>query len=122
MEEKGLTEFYDPNYLYELAEQYSIDPGFVLATFVIETGWGKKSEPWLNGYNPAGIMRGDLYNRYDSPEQGMEELYKLLRIYTDGSVGYIGKRITVKQVRDKWSEAEDTRDVLTVWRAIYDKR
>lgn len=122
MKTTGLIKFYNPIYIYELSEKYSIDPGFVLATFILETGWGKESKAWLDGYNPAGITGRGTYCRYDSPEKGMEALYKLLKTYTDGSVDYIGKRNTVKQVRDKWSEAEDTRDVLTVWRAIYDKR
>ncbi len=120
MEKKGLTEFYAPSYLYDLSEKYGIDPGFVLATFILETGWGKESEPWLDGYNPAGITCGSGYCGYDSPEQGMEEMYRLLRAYADGSIKYIGKRTTVKAVRDKWCESEDLSELLTLWRSIYD--
>lgn len=79
MEAKGLIEFYDPNYLYALSEEYGIDPGFALATFLLETGWGRKSLPWLNGYNPAGITCEGSYCLYTSPEEGMEEMYKLCR-------------------------------------------
>jgi Muramidase (flagellum-specific) len=122
MESTGLVKFYDPAYLYGLSEKYGIDPGFVLATFILETGWGKESEAWLSGYNPAGIVCQGSYCFYDTPEQGMEEMYKLLKTYADGSVEYIGKRNTVEQVRDKWSEAKDTDKVLEIWRAIYDKR
>ncbi len=121
MKTTGLIEFYDPIYIYELSEKYSIDPGFVLATFILETGWGKESGAWLNGYNPAGITCEGTYCRYDSPEKGMEALYKLLKTYTDGSVDYIGKRNTVEQVRAKWSGSEDTDEVLKIWRSIYDK-
>lgn len=121
MEITGLIEFYDPIYIYELSEKYSIDPGFALATFILETGWGRESKAWLDGYNPAGITCGGAYCRYNNPEQGMEALYKLLKTYTDGSVDYIGKKNTVEQVRSKWSESKDTDDVLEIWRSIYDK-
>lgn len=121
MKENDLIKFYDPTYLYNLSRQYSIDPGFVLATFILETGWGKVSEPWLNGYNPAGITCKGSYCSYDTAEQGMEEMYKLLKTYADGSVEYIGKRNTVAEVRAKWSESKDTDKAVTLWRSIYDK-
>lgn len=50
----------------------------------------------------------------------MEEMYRLLRAYADGSIKYIGKRTTVKAVRDKWCESEDLSELLTLWRSIYD--
>ena len=120
MEAKGLTQFYDPNYLYDLSVEYGIDPGFTLATFLLETGWGKKSQPWLNGYNPAGITCEDSYCLYTSPEEGMEEMYKLLKAYTDGSISYVGKCTTVSEVRSKWSENEDAEMIVTLWRSMYD--
>lgn len=120
MEAKGLTQFYDPNYLYDLSEKYSIDPGFTLATFLLETGWGKKSRPWLNGYNPAGITCEGAYCSYASPEEGMEEMYKLLKAYTDGSIDYVGKCTTVSEVRSKWSESEDSEMIVMLWRSMYD--
>lgn len=120
MGDKGLTYFYDSKFIYELALKYEIDPGFVLATFIWETGWGEKSRPWLEGYNPAGITCGGSYCLYDTAEQGMEEMFKLLRAYADGSVDYIGKRNTLSQVRGRWSESEDSQEILDLWRAIYD--
>lgn len=120
MEKKGLIEFYDPIFIYDLSEKYSIDPGFVLATFILETGWGKESKPWLDGYNPAGITCETGYRSYDSPEQGMEEMYKLLRAYADGSIEYVGKRTTVKEVRSKWCKSEDLTELLKLWQSIYD--
>ncbi len=121
MQENNLTKYYDPCYLYDLSKRYGIDPGFVLATFILETGWGKVSKPWINGYNPAGITCQGSYCTYDTKEQGMEEMYKLLKAYADGSVDYIGTCNTVAEVRDKWSESEDTDKVVRLWRSIYDK-
>lgn len=121
MKDNDLTRFYDPDYLYDLSKKYSIDPGFVLATFILETGWGKVGDPWLNGYNPAGIMCKGTYCKYETAEQGIEEMYKLLRTYADGTVDYIGKRNTVETVRDKWSSAKDTDKIVALWRSIYDK-
>lgn len=120
MESKGLIEYYDPTYLYDLSLKYEIDPGFALAVFILETGWGKESQAWLNGYNPAGITCGGSYCLYASPEEGIEEMYKLLKAYTDGSISYVRKCTTVSEVRAKWSQANDTDKLLSIWRAIYD--
>lgn len=120
MESKGLIQYFDPGYLWDLSEQYSIDPGFVLSTFIWETGWGKVSSPWLNGYNPAGITCGRSYCSYASPEAGMESMYKLLSAYVDGSIDYVGKCTTVAEVRSKWSESTDSEMIVQLWRSIYD--
>ena len=121
MQDTKLTQFYDPTYLYDLSQTYQIDPGFILAVFIWETGWGNESLPWLNGYNPAGITCAGGYCLYDSPEQGIEEMYKLMRAYADGSIEYVGVRNTVSQVRAKWSESKDAEQIATLWRSIYDK-
>lgn len=63
MEKKGLTEFYAPSYLYDLSEKYGIDPGFVLATFILETGWGERKRAMAGrlqscrNYLRVGILR-----------------------------------------------------------------
>lgn len=118
---KGLEKDYDPDFLYELSEEYGIDPGFVLAVFILETGWGYESLAYVEGNNPAGITCGKEYCTYSSPEEGMEEMYKLLKSYVDGSISYVGKRNTVREVREAWSEADDSEKVLEIWRSIYDK-
>lgn len=120
MEETGLDGFYNADYLYNLSCFYKIDPGFVLATFILETGWGKESRAWVEGYNPAGIRKGSDYCYYDTPEDGMEAVYKLLRAYADGSISYVGKCNTVATVRATWSGSEDTTKIVNLWRSIND--
>lgn len=119
MKANGLDKFYDPTYVYDLSRQYHIDPGFAMAVFILETGWGK-SELYQTSYNPAGIIHKGAYRNYGSPEEGLEDMYKLLNSYTNGSISYVGKRNTVKQIRDAWSSAEDTDKILSIWRSIYD--
>lgn len=48
-------------------------------------------------------------------------MYRLLKSYADGSIGYVGKRITVYEVREKWSEANGTNLIVEIWRDIYDQ-
>lgn len=119
MEAKSLDRYYDPIYIYRLSEQYGIDPGFVMSVFILETGWGK-SDLYKESNNPAGIVYNRSYRSYKSREEGIEDMYRLLRDYTKGNISYVGKRNTVKQIRDVWSSAEDTEKILTIWRSIYD--
>lgn len=119
MEAKNLDRYYDPIYVYCLSEQYGIDPGFVMSVFILETGWGE-SNLYKESNNPAGIVYNRSYRSYKSREEGIEDMYRLLRDYTKGYISYVGKRNTVKQIRDVWSSAEDTEKILTIWRSIYD--
>lgn len=119
MEASGLDQYYDPIYVYDLSEKYSIDPGFAMSVFILETGWGK-SELFQTSYNPAGITYGDSYRNYGTKEEGLKDMFRLLHDYTTGSISYVGKRNTVKEVRGVWSSAEDTDKILEIWRSVYD--
>ena len=100
-----------------LAEKYCIDPGFALATFILETGWAK-SELWLRSNNPAGLTCSYGYCRYPTKEKGLESMYKRLAEYVNGSVSWIGTRRTADEVRQKWSTTEDTEVIVEIWNQI----
>lgn len=117
IEAKGID--LNADYFYTLASDYRIDPGFALATWILETGWGK-SNAWLNSNNPAGITCSTGYCTYSSKEEGLAAMFDLLQSYTEGSISYIGKRTTPESIREAWSEAEDTSKIVELWRAIYD--
>lgn len=107
-----------PSTIWELSLATDIDAGFALSTFIWETGWGKESDAWIYGSNPAGIMCGYEYCTYDNAEQGFTAMFDLLSQYTRGSIDYVGTKITVEEVRSVWSESEDTEDVVRIWNEI----
>lgn len=107
-----------PSTIWELSVATGIDAGFALSTFIWETGWGKESEAWIDGNNPAGIMCGYEYCAYDNAEQGFIAMFDLLSQYIDGSIEYVGTRKTIDEVRSAWSESEDTKDVVRIWNEI----
>ena len=119
MLDKHLDKFYDPYLVWDLASEYNIDPGFALAVFILETGWGE-SELYQRSNNPAGIVNNGKYRSYDTRAEGLEDMFKLLRAYADGSIEYVGVRNTAEKVRDAWSEAEDLDKILALWRCVYD--
>lgn len=45
-------------------------------------------------------------------------MYKLLNLYTKGTIDYIGKRTTVADIRAAWSEADDISKILDIMRKI----
>lgn len=107
-----------PSTIWELSLATDIDAGFSLATYVWETGWGRESDVWIYGNNPAGIMCGYEYCTYDNAEQGFTAMFDLLSQYTRGSIDYVGTKITIEEVRSVWSESEDTEDVVRIWNEI----
>lgn len=117
MKVKNLTEIIAPSELHRLSVINNVDPGFVLATMIWETGWGD-SDAWVNGNNPAGIRCGQEYCTYPSPESGIKAEIELLRIYTQGSDPVIGIRRTPKEIRERWSEAADSQEVTAIWQLI----
>lgn len=117
MKAKNLTEIIAPSELHRLSVINNIDPGFVLATMIWETGWGG-SEAWINGNNPAGIRCGNEYCAYPTKEAGIKAEIELLRIYTQGSDLIIGTRRTPKEIRERWSQADDTKEVTAIWQLI----
>lgn len=102
---------------YGLAEFYGIDPGFALATWGLETGWGS-SVLWRSDNNPAGIVCSGVYCSYESKEDGMAAMFELLQRYINGSIEYVGKRNTLVEVRNMWSETDDVDDILDIWKHI----
>lgn len=117
MKAKNLTGIIEPAKLHRLAVINNVDPGFVLATMIWETGWGD-SEAWITGNNPAGIRCSKEYCTYPTPEAGIKAEIKLLRIYTQGTDENIGTRRTPAEIRELWSEAEDTQKVVAIWQLI----
>ena len=117
MKVKNLTEIIAPSELHQLSVINNVDPGFVLATMIWETGWGG-SEAWINGNNPAGIRCGNEYCAYPTKEAGIKAEIELLRIYTQGSDPIIGTRRTPKELRERWSEAADSQEVTAIWQLI----
>lgn len=107
----------DAYHLDLLSKKYDIDSGFALATWILETGWGS-SAVWQEMNNPAGIVCGGDYCKYTSKEQGIQEMYALLDRYVKGSISYVGVQESVKQVRDVWSETDDTNLTVDLWNAI----
>ena len=117
MKAKNLTEIIVPSELHRLSVINNVDPGFVLATMIWETGWGD-SEAWIKGNNPAGIRCGQEYCTYLTPETGIKAEIELLRIYTQGSDPVIGVRRTPAEIRERWSQADDTKEVTAIWQMI----
>ncbi len=100
-----------------LANDYGIDTGFALATFILETGWGK-SELWVRSNNPAGLTCSYGYCRYSSKAKGLESMFRRLNEYVNGSVSWIGIRRTADEVRQKWSTTQDTEVIVEIWNQI----
>lgn len=118
MTDNQLDQQIAPSTIWELSKEYNIDAGFSLATYIWETGWGRESDAWIYGNNPAGIMCGYGYCAYDNAEQGFISMFDLLSQYIDGSIEYVGTRKTVDEVRSAWSESEDTEAVVRIWNEI----
>ena len=102
---------------------YNIDVGFAAATFVLEVGRKANSKNWLDNHNPAGIKTFNNckvvngYCHYKTEQEGIEAMYQLLALYYSGE--RFNKRLTtVKQVRDKWSEAPDEERIVEIWNEI----
>lgn len=98
-----------------MATDYGIDASFALATWAWETGWGT-SELWLNSNNPAGITCGSEYCSYESQEQGLQAMFQLMRHYINEL-----DRNTVREVRELWSESEDTECIVEIMLQITSK-
>lgn len=89
-----------------LAIDYNIEPTFALATFILETGYGK-SEAWVTNNNPAGIKCGEDYCSYQSKDEGLAMMFDLLHSYTNGSIPWIGMKNTIEEIRASWNPETD---------------
>lgn len=105
----------DKSSFFNLATESSIDPGFALSIWALETGWGK-SKSWREGNNPAGIKATPTeYVAYSTQEEGIKAMFELIESYCDSGL------TTVKEVRHYWSESEDTSDIVSIWKEIITK-
>lgn len=96
---------------YTIFHEAGIDPNFALATFILETGWGK-SNVWQNSNNPAGIKCGKIYCNYNSKKDGHIAMKNLLSAYVENGL------LTIYDVRSVWSEAIDHDDILIIMNKI----
>lgn len=103
--------------ILSLSEFYSIDPGFILATFALETGWGN-SRVWLENNNPGGIMNGNEYAAYSSQMEGMHAMVKLIYHYTIGYIPWVGELISVQEIRNTWSGLDDNDTIVSIWQSF----
>ncbi|MEG1266525.1 MAG: glucosaminidase domain-containing protein [Myroides sp.] len=117
IDKKGLNKFISAGELTAICSKYYVDPGFVLATFSLETGYGK-SDSWINDNNPGGITCGNSYCAYDNKLMGFDKLAKLLSVYSNGSDEFIGRKLTVNEVRNIWSETDDSQKIVNIWQEI----
>ena len=97
--------------------EYDIDPAFALATFILETGWGR-SELWINGNNASGIIctYGGCYGEYQmyaTKEEGIRAMFDTLQKYID-NLGLT----TVDEIRSLWSQTEDSQLILQLMEKI----
>ncbi len=115
-----LTNYIELDVFIRMAIEYNIDPGFAIATWALETGWGK-SDAWLKRNNPAGLTCNGSYCAYKSKQNGIEDMFVLFRAYADGSIPWVGTRRTVDAVRKKWSATEDTATIIEIWNNIIQK-
>lgn len=99
-----------------MATDYGIDASFSLATWIWETGYGS-SELWRLNNNPAGITCGEFYCSYDTQEQGLQEMFSLLRFYVNEL-----DRNTVREVRELWSESNDAESIVEIMLEINERR
>ena len=120
MDIPGLTNYIELDVFIRTAIEYNIDPGFAIATWALETGWGN-SDAWLKRNNPAGLTCNGAYCAYKSKQSGIEDMFVLLRAYADGSIPWVGTRRTVDAVRKKWSATEDTATIIEIWNNIIQK-
>ncbi len=105
------------NDLVELAKIYDIEPAFLLATWILETGWGT-SLLWNNKNNAGGIVCNNDYCDYENQFTGLAALAQLTNSYTEGSISFVGKRVSVKEIREKWSESEDAETIIGIMNMI----
>lgn len=97
-----------------LAIDYNIEPTFALATFILETGYGK-SEAWVSNNNPAGIKCGENYCSYSSKDEGLAQMFNLLHSYTTGVIDWIGTKNTIQEIRNVWNpETDDSHLIVEI--------
>lgn len=103
---------------YSKSLEYSVDPALALATFIQEVGWNG-SELWFNAKNAGGIKcftdacTADGYQIYSNEVEGIESMIKHIHIY---QTEYGLK--TVDEIRNLWSESDDTENVLRLIKII----
>ena len=102
----------DMQILTTLSIRYSLDLGFVLSVWALETGWGK-SFLWIEHNNPAGIKQSENeYKHFPTKEEGIKEMFILLNDYCKSGL------VTVEQIRNIWSETDDSDEIVSIWKML----
>lgn len=105
-----------------ISDKYDLDPGFVLAVFCLESGYGS-SGLWAEYHNPAGIkpftdkepaisLGDEVYRTYENEDEGLKAMYNLLNIYVSKG------RKTPAGVRALWSMTDDADIIVEIWNKI----
>lgn len=105
-----------------ISNEYDLDPGFVLAVFCLESGYGS-SGLWIEYHNPAGIkpftdkepaiqLNDEIYRTYENEDEGVRAMYNLLNIYVSKG------RKTPAGVRELWSMTDDADIIVEIWNKI----
>lgn len=86
-------------------------------TFNLETGNGT-SPLWVHYNNPGGVKVGGRYHKYDSKEQGLEALKRLLREDYVAVYGY-----DIKAIRERYCQCgpEDYPKFMSMYRKELEK-
>lgn len=108
-----------PSYIQiiQLAAEFNVDVGFAYATWALETGYGS-STAWQVYNNPAGIIKIDgsgEYEMYASKEEGLRAMFELIQHYCNKG------NCSVSEIREIWSETNDTDDIITIWKEIIEE-
>lgn len=102
----------DMQILTTLSIRYSLDLGFVLSVWALETGWGESSL-WIEHNNPAGIKQyGNEYKHFPTKEEGIKEMFILLNDYCKSGL------VTVEQIRNIWSVTDDSDEIVSIWKML----
>lgn len=99
------------------ADYKDVDVGFAYAMWTLETGYGS-SDPWLLQNNPAGIIKTDgsgEYQTFANKEEGLRAMFDLLQHYCKRG------NVTVSEIRQIWSESDDTNEILQIWRKVLER-
>ncbi len=101
-----------------LADYSHINIGLVYAIWANETSYGI-SLAWLVQYNPGGLIDTtgtSVYRTYINPVKGFEDMLVTLNVlYNEGLV-------TIDEIMNKWSEADDSKSIASLWHEVILKK
>lgn len=98
------------------SEEYGINPIFVVGVMNHESAHGT-SDLAKNNYNFGGIKKNSRvpdskngWAKFNSPEDGVKDLFTLLNLYTKGEIGSDGKLTTFMDILKIYAPASDIRN------------